>query len=639
MIINEKDTCRVCDSPVHLVVDFGEICINDFPQSSQDPTSSAPMVLDQCEKCDLVQLRHTVDPKVLYGEHYWYESGLNQKLKDNLIDIATIVNKHTDKDDTVLDIGANDGTLLHRVMDDRVRIGCEPAPNLWDKLKDNCDIMIPEMWDHKYLDQYICTHPSTEYINNKAKAITAIGMFYDMDNPNDFISSVKEALTDDGIFIAQLMTLAPMLRMRDLGNVCHEHLEYYSYASLVELYERNGLEIYHVEENDIQGGSYQLWARHLDGGSIEYDEDISTLKDFFSEIEHNGKVLRDTLDKYRDKNCYVYGASTKGNTMLQLWNLGKYFKGAAEIHPDKVGRVTVGTNIPIVHEDDARSIADVFFVPNFGFKDMFVEKEKQWIDGGGTMVFAMPDVEIITGIEYPKNRIHAFGCSLTAFHNWRYMAKNNDHTKFQYQRESHHIKIHSGDIRRVHWKKDDIHLSDYSIAGWGNDIQHIQYANEVYYNRISKDDIIIWQLSATNRIATDTDVSGSEKGDVLVQNVFSGEKFNLSYDITSWDSKTLNNSYATYSTLWQLNGVKRNNDKLLVIFGWDFTGPEEKKEIINFLKEHDIDYIEESILNWTRERNFVNKDKTDGLHPPQEGHKAFTEDVVIPKLNKLKWLD
>ena len=190
MIINERDTCRVCNSPVHLVVDFGEICINDFPQSSTDLVSSAPMTLDQCEKCDLVQLRHTVDPKVLYGEHYWYESGLNPKLKSNLIDIANIINEHTGPNDTVLDIGANDGSLLEGVSKDRVRVGCEPAPNLWNKLKDNCDIMISEMWDHKYLDQ-------------KAKAITAIGMFYDMDNPNDFISSVKESLTDDGIFIAQ----------------------------------------------------------------------------------------------------------------------------------------------------------------------------------------------------------------------------------------------------------------------------------------------------------------------------------------------------------------------------------------------------------------------------------------------------
>jgi len=641
MIINERDTCRVCNSPVHLVVDFGEICINDFPQSSHDPVSSAPMVLDQCEKCDLVQLRHTVDPKVLYGEHYWYESGLNSKLKDNLIDIAKIINTYTDKGDTVLDIGANDGTLLHRVVNDRVRVGCEPAPNLWDKLKDNCDIMIPEMWDQKYLDQYICTHPSTEYINNKAKAITAIGMFYDMDNPNDFISSVKEALTDDGIFIAQLMTLAPMLRMRDLGNVCHEHLEYYSYASLVELYERNGLEIYHVEENDIQGGSYQLWARHLKDGSISYDEDISTLKDFFSEIEHNGKVLRDTLDKYRDMNCYVYGASTKGNTMLQLWNLGKYFKGAAEIHPDKVGRVTVGTNIPIVHENDARIDADVFFVPNFGFKDMFVEKEKEWIDGGGTMIFAMPDVEIITGIKYCKNRIHTFGCSLTHQHNWRYLVKNNDPTTFYYQKETHYMPICNGIHSHIHWKKDDIHLTDYSMSGWGNDIQHIRYANEVYYNNISKDDIILWQISSPDRVAVITEDSSLYIN--RFHNVFTGEDINLV------NTKELSNT-TTYNTLWQLNGIKRNNDKLLVIFGWDscferginqdetINEISEKNEIMKFLKEHDIDYIEESILGWSTRHKFLKPHRAD-IHPPQEGYKSFTEECLLPKLKKLKWLD
>ena len=386
MIINEATVCRVCSNPIREVTDFGEICINDFPESTETFNPSAPMILDQCEVCELVQLRHTVDPKILYGEHYWYESGLNQKLKDNLIDIANIINDYTTTADTVLDIGANDGTLLDAVSKKNIRIGCEPAPNLQESLKTKCDIIIPDMWHHRHFAMY-----------GKAKVVTAIGMFYDMDDPNEFISSVKEVLTDDGLFIAQLMTLAPMLRMRDLGNVCHEHLEYYSYKSLVELYERNGLEIYHVEENDTQGGSYQLWARHLNQGSIPYEEDISTLDSFFSEITHNGQVLRDTLETYKDKNCYVYGASTKGNTMLQLWDLGKYFKGAAEIHTDKLGRYTVGTNIPIVHEDDAREDADVFFVPNFGFKDMFVEKEKEWITNGGIMVFAMPDVEIITG--------------------------------------------------------------------------------------------------------------------------------------------------------------------------------------------------------------------------------------------------
>ena len=384
LILNERTDCRVCGANVKKVIDFGIIHINDFPLDPESSPGKAPLVLDQCVECDLVQLRHTVNPKILYGEHYWYESGLNKKLTDNLIDIAEYVNEHTDKDDIVLDIGANDGTLLSAVSNDRHRIGCEPAPNLIKKLKKNCDEVINDMWHHDMMK------------GKKAKAITAIGMFYDMDNPNDFIHSVNESLSDDGIFIAQLMTLAPMLKMKDLGNVCHEHLEYYSYKSLVHLYEKNGLEIYKVVQNDIQGGSYQLWARKLNEGSIEYYEDISTLKTFFEDVERNGRLLRivlkDSIDN-GNKN-YVYGASTKGNTMLQLWKLDGLFEGAAEIHPDKVGRYTVGTGIPIVHEDDAKKEANLFFVPNFGFKDMFVEKENEWINNGGRMLFAMPTVNI-----------------------------------------------------------------------------------------------------------------------------------------------------------------------------------------------------------------------------------------------------
>jgi len=384
IILNERTDCRVCGANVKKVIDFGIIHINDFPLDPESSPGKAPMVLDQCVECDLVQLRHTVNPKILYGEHYWYESGLNKKLTDNLIDIAEYVNEHTDKDDIVLDIGANDGTLLSAVSNDRHRVGCEPAPNLIKKLKKNCDEVINDMWHHDMMQ------------GKKAKAITAIGMFYDMDNPNDFIHSVNESLSDDGIFIAQLMTLAPMLKMKDLGNVCHEHLEYYSYKSLVHLYEKNGLEIYKVVQNDIQGGSYQLWARKLNEGSIEYHEDISTLETFFEDVERNGRLLRivlkDSIDN-GNKN-YVYGASTKGNTMLQLWKLDGLFEGAAEIHPDKVGRYTVGTGIPIVHEDDAKKEANLFFVPNFGFKDMFVEKENEWINNGGRMLFAMLTVNI-----------------------------------------------------------------------------------------------------------------------------------------------------------------------------------------------------------------------------------------------------
>ena len=394
LIVNTALTCRICGSAIAPVTNLGEIHINDFPENPFDSKGFAPLKLDRCKNCSLVQLRHTVDPKVLYGDFYWYQSGLNPKLKQNLLDIAYWANERTMPGDIVLDIGANDGTLLSGVNKDRYRIGCEPASNLQDMLKEHCEETIPYMWHEKYMK------------GRKAKFISAIGMFYDMDDPNEFIWAVKQSLSDDGIFVAQLMTLVPMLRNNDLGNICHEHLEYYSYQSLVELYERNGLEIYHVEENDIQGGSYQLWARHLKTGSIEYKEVMPDLGDFFEKIQKIGDDLRATLEYYNTikAKCYVYGASTKGNTLLQIWMLGAYFKGAAEIHPDKIGRYTVGTYIPIVHEDEARKNADVFFVPNYGFKDLFIEKEREWIERGGKMLFAMPEIELVTNENINSSR-------------------------------------------------------------------------------------------------------------------------------------------------------------------------------------------------------------------------------------------
>ena len=386
MIINQAKNCRVCGSDIQQVIDFGEIHINDFPLNPGTSPGSAPMILDQCTECNLVQLRHTVDPKILYGEHYWYQSGLNNKIKQNLFDIAATVNELTESGDIVLDIGANDGTLLSAVKKDRTRIACEPAPNLLEDLKKHSDYIINDLWDHKLMPN-----------QGVAPVITAIGMFYDMDDPNTFINSVRECLRVDGVFIAQLMTLAPMLRMNDIGNVCHEHLEYYSYKSLVTLFERNGLEIYKVVENDIQGGSYQLYARHYNNGSIEYNEDISKVGEFFESVINNGLQLKVLLSMYakQGKRCYVYGASTKGNTILQLWNLKDYFDGAAEIHLEKIGRYTVGTDIPIVAEEEALSKADVLFVPNYGFKDVFTAKLDTWIRKGGKLLFAMPAVEEI----------------------------------------------------------------------------------------------------------------------------------------------------------------------------------------------------------------------------------------------------
>ena len=239
---------------------------------------------------------------------------------------------------------------------------------------------------------------------DKAKVITAIGMFYDMEDPNQFINDAKEVLSEDGIFIAQLMTLKPMLENKDLGNICHEHLEYYTYKSLKYLFETNGLEIFKIEENKINGGSYRIFARHFLKGSIEFKENI-TKEDVVKFLSDIDKIKEATVNLLRDlknsgKNIYAYGASTKGNVILQYFGLtNDDIIAVADKNPQKYGLNTL-TDIPIISEEEARKESDVFFILPYGFTDEFILREQQWIKNGGTLISPLPYLRVINEKNY-----------------------------------------------------------------------------------------------------------------------------------------------------------------------------------------------------------------------------------------------
>ena len=200
------------------------------------------------------------------------------------------------------------------------------------------------------------------------------------------------------------MTLNPMLENKDLGNICHEHLEYYTYKSLKYLFETNGLEIFKVEENKINGGSYRIFARHFIKGSIEYEENISQndVINFLDEIDKNKIQVVNLLKNLKNsgKKIYAYGASTKGNVILQYFGLtDKEIIAVADKNPQKYGLYTL-TDIPIVSEDEARKDATVFFILPYGFTDEFIIREKDWIMNGGTLISPLPKLRIINNENY-----------------------------------------------------------------------------------------------------------------------------------------------------------------------------------------------------------------------------------------------
>ena len=401
MEIITRTTCRICGSNnLQDVLSLGEQYVNDFvPAENIGKGLKAPLELVLCGNCSLLQLRHTAPQELLYSRFYWYRSGVTDTMRRALRDITEQVESLitlTDGD-VVLDIGANDGTLLASYTKKGVRlVGCEPANNLIEMLKTNADYVMHDFWNYDGYEEL-----AKEQNLGKAKVITAIGMFYDMEDPNQFIRDARRALSKEGIFIAQLMCLGSMLEKNDLGNIVHEHLEYYSLESLKHLFESNGLEIFKVEENDVNGGSYRIFARHIKGTGIDFDEEIG-LEDilaFANRVNKNRDQCVEFIKQEvgKGKTVYVYGATTKGNVILQYYGLDHtLITAAAERSPEKWGKYTIGSWIPIVSEEEARKAKpDYFLVLPWAFFSEFYDREKQWREGGGKFIVPLPEFRVV----------------------------------------------------------------------------------------------------------------------------------------------------------------------------------------------------------------------------------------------------
>ncbi|MDC1200503.1 class I SAM-dependent methyltransferase [Pelagibacteraceae bacterium] len=394
--------CRLCGNKnLNLLYKFGNLFVSNFVSKNMIKEGiKAPLNLVHCNKCDLLQLSHSAPQEIMYKKFYWYRSSVTKLMRNALKDIFNSSKKFVklNKDDYVLDIGANDGTLLRYYKDFNVKtIGCEPAKNLEKELKKNCDYLISDFWSKESFNKL----KSKNNIIKKPKLILAIGMFYDLENPGKFISDASNCLDENGIFIAQLMCLSSMIETNDLGNICHEHLEFYSFKSLKYLFENNGFKIFRIEKNDINGGSYRIFCKKNIKRSISYKEKV-TLKDvknFISRVEKNKKETVNFIKKEtaKGKKIFLYGASTKGNTLLQYYNLDKkLIPFAAERSPEKWGKYTIGSGVKIISEKEARlKKPDYFFVMPYAFIKEFKIREKEWLKKGGKFILPYPKFKIV----------------------------------------------------------------------------------------------------------------------------------------------------------------------------------------------------------------------------------------------------
>ncbi|MBI1823078.1 MAG: class I SAM-dependent methyltransferase [Nitrospirae bacterium] len=417
MHLIHRNTCRVCGMPtLTKVIDLGEQHLQgSFIKLGKEtpPNRKIPLVLLRCDPtknegaCGLLQLQHSVPPKILYSS-YWYRSGTNQTMRDHLKDIsyeaATLINK---KDALVLDIGCNDGTLLKFYPKTYKKYGIDPS-DVAQEIRDDINVIQD-------------TFPSDE-LNKECEGkhfdiITSIAMFYDLEDPVSFVRNIKSCLSNDGIWIFEMSYMPSMLKMNSYDTICHEHLEYYSLAVIENILKRAEMKMIKVDLNDINGGSIRCYATPIGNFKFKKNEYLLTLerlrqeefdleldtdkpyKHFQERINVHREALTFQLRKLKSegKKIHVYGASTKGNTILQWCGINNaIIDFAADRNPDKYGAKTLGTEIPIVSEADSRALnPDYYLVLPWHFKKEFLEREKESLDKGIGMIFPLPAIEIV----------------------------------------------------------------------------------------------------------------------------------------------------------------------------------------------------------------------------------------------------
>lgn len=413
--------CRACGSKTLTeLLTLGQQLVSDFvPADRVTRGHCVPITLVQCISCTLVQQKYTAPQDFMYTRHYWYRSGTTQTMRDALEDVVYSALKRVqlEKGDIVLDIGSNDGTLLRAYPNCGViRVGVEPATNLQEEGKNGVDLLINDFWSFDSYQEHLLDNcvDRDDYRNNiRAKIVTACGMFYDLPDPNQFIGDIAKVLHPDGVFVAQLMCARQTYQLGDAGNLAHEHLEFYTLMSLRYLFAKHGLKICDIEENNVNGGSYRLYVKHESAKVSQSELDrveaafaaespllvAETWRGWYERVRSNRDLCVNFIHREVDagKTVWVYGASTKGNVILQWYGLdSNVIQGACDKSPEKQGLFTVGTGIPIVSESAMRAKnPDYCLLLPYTFLDEFVRRETVWRSGGGKFIVPLPSFRIV----------------------------------------------------------------------------------------------------------------------------------------------------------------------------------------------------------------------------------------------------
>jgi NDP-4-keto-2,6-dideoxyhexose 3-C-methyltransferase len=425
MPIKTWQACRICGgAELETILDLGNQPLSGvFPMPNEPDPSSSPLQLIRCKRreCGLIQLRHTAELSEMYGSTYGYFSSISPMMVEHLERKAQDLLRYVqpEKGDVVLDIGCNDGTLLNAFGQGRglIRVGMDPSAQ---KFAHHYQPDIRVIYD------FFSAARARELIGDReCKAVTSIAMFYDLDDPLKFIGDIQAILSRDGIWAAELSYLPLLLKQLTYDQICHEHVTYIGLREMNEMLRQHGLHLLDVSFNDMNGGSFYFYAGRQDGPHTPNAEKLQALlaaeaslasdaplERFANRVMNHRDELRHFLDLARSRGHSVggYGASTKGNVVMNYCGLGPdHISVIGDRNPEKNGRVTPGTRIPITSQEALRAEKpDYVFSFIWHLRKEVILDELEYIRGGGKLVFGLPRLHVVDASNYERFLLRSF---------------------------------------------------------------------------------------------------------------------------------------------------------------------------------------------------------------------------------------
>lgn len=407
----EITACRMTASARLVpILDLGWMPLTGvFPADAHLEVPSGPVELMLCLDGGLVQLRQSYDPFAMYGVNYGYRSGLNGSMVRHLQGIAIALDRRrpTRAGDVVLDIGSNDGTLLASYENRGQQfIGMDPTADKFAAFYPSHVLAVPAFFSEAGYRRVAGVW--------QASLVTSVAMLYDLEHPLSFMQSVSRILAKDGLWYTEQSYLPALLDQCAYDTICHEHLEYYGLTQLQWLAERAGLRILDATENDTNGGSLAVTFAHKRSSHLANQAAVDALlrreatrglsrPEAFTVFQDAVAQHRQSLPAFirllraQGKTVLGYGASTKGNVLLHACGLTvDDLPAIADVNPDKHGKVTPGTHIPIISEAEAHAMhPDYFLVMPWHFKDYIIQREQAFLERGGRLIFPLPTIDVV----------------------------------------------------------------------------------------------------------------------------------------------------------------------------------------------------------------------------------------------------